>query len=75
MPTGTGQSGGSTTSSSGGPAVGVTQGQALSAIEAQGFTDVHNLQRVGNTYTATATQNGEMKQVQIDANTGALIPQ
>ncbi len=74
--TGSGQTGGSTTSTPGGPAViGVTPNQALTAIQAQGFTGVHDLQRVGNTYTATATQNGQMKQVQIDANTGGLIPQ
>ena len=74
--TGSGQTGGSTTSTPGGPAVvGVTPNQALTAIQAQGFTDVRDLQRVGNTYTATATQNGQMKQVQIDANTGGLIPQ
>ncbi len=30
---------------------------------------------LGNTYTATATQNGQTKQVQVDAHTGALIPQ
>jgi hypothetical protein len=47
----------------------------MSAIQAQGFTDVHNLQRVGNAYTATAIQNGQTRQVQIDANTGGMIPQ
>lgn len=47
----------------------------MTAIQAQGFTDVRNLQRTGNTYTATANQNGVTRQVEVDANTGALIPQ
>ena len=73
-PSATGASSG-TAATPGAPALGVTPNQAMMAIQAQGFTDVRGLQRVGNTYTATASQNGQTKQVRIDANTGSMMLQ
>ncbi len=56
----------------GASAVGMTSIQASSAIQAQGYTDVQNLQRVGNTYTGTAVRDGQTVPVTINANTGQM---
>lgn len=56
----------------GASAVGMTSTQATSSIQAQGYTDVRNLQRVGNTYTGTAVRDGQTVPVTINANTGQM---
>ena len=64
--------GGSTTFTPGSSAQGMTVPQAHSALAAQGFTNVQNLQRNGNTYTGMASHDGRMVPVTIDANTGVV---
>jgi len=56
----------------GASAVGMTSTQATSAIQAQGYSNVQNLQRVGNTFTGTAVRDGQTVPVTINANTGQM---
>jgi len=71
-PSGSSSGSGGTTFQPGSSAQGMTVPQANSALEAQGFSNVQNLQRNGNTYTGMASRNGRMVPVTIDANTGVV---
>ena len=75
MPSTSPGTGSGTTFMPGGSASGMTTPQAMSTLQAQGYSNVQNLQRNGNIYTGTATRNGQTVPVTINANTGQVTPQ
>jgi hypothetical protein len=69
---GMGQNQGASSQSGGGSQSMMSESQVRSMLQQQGLTNIQNLQREGDTYTAAADWQGEQVDVSVNARTGEI---